>query len=87
MISARALTQYRGRRTERVPVSELRSRLLLAAALAVALGGCAIMPNVSATDFNMFKGSDLLHSDEYNYFYRRDQKYVRRCGSDRSRRT
>jgi hypothetical protein len=55
-------------------VSELRSRLLLSAALAVALGGCAIMPNVSATDFSMFKGSDPLHSDEYNYFYRRDQK-------------
>lgn len=48
--------------------------MLLPALCAVALGGCSALPDVSMTDFSLFKASDPLASDDYNYFYRRDQR-------------
>lgn len=53
---------------------ELNSRLLLPALLAVALGGCSTaITDISITDFNPLKKSDPLRSEDYNYFYKRDQ--------------
>jgi hypothetical protein len=52
---------------------ELKNRLLLPALLAAALGGCSALPDVSMSDFSLFKASDPLASDDYNYFYRRDK--------------
>jgi hypothetical protein len=52
------------------------SRLLLSAALlALALGGCASvtqLSDVKIADFNPLKGDDPLRASDYNYFYRRD---------------
>jgi hypothetical protein len=53
-------------------VSDLKPRLLLPTLLAAALGGCGALPSVSTSDFGLFKAGDVLHSDDYNYFYRRD---------------
>lgn len=50
-----------------------KSRLLLPALLAVALGGCSTaITDVSLGDLNPLKKSDPIRSDDYNYFYRRD---------------
>jgi hypothetical protein len=48
-------------------VRNLNSRLLLPALLAVALGGCS-----SISDFSLNKKGDVLASEDYNYFYRRE---------------
>ena len=53
-------------------MSELKNQLLLLVLLAVALGGCSTLPDVSLSDFNMLNRNDLLHTDDYNSFYRRD---------------
>lgn len=56
---------------------ELKSRLLLPALFAVALGGCSTnITDISLTDFNPLKKSDPLRADDYNYFYRRDQVHT-----------
>ncbi len=47
--------------------------LVLIAVLALPLGGCAGITDVSVADFNPLKGSDPLRSADYNYFYKRDQ--------------
>ena len=53
---------------------ESNSRLLmLVAALALPLGGCASMADISVADLNPLKGSDPLRSQDSNYFYKRDQ--------------
>jgi hypothetical protein len=55
-------------------VPELNSHLLLPALLAVALGGCSTaITDISIGDFNPLKKSDPLRSEDYNYFYKRDQ--------------
>lgn len=46
---------------------DLNSRLLLPALLAVVLGGCS-----SISDLSLSKKGDVLASDDYNYFYRRE---------------
>lgn len=52
---------------------QLNSRLLLAALLAVALGGCSTsITDISLSDLNPLKKSDPIRADDYNYFYRRD---------------
>ena len=51
-------------------------RLLLPVALALALGACSGVSNLSnfsVTDLNPLKGGDPLRSADYNYFYKRDQ--------------
>ncbi|TMJ04584.1 MAG: hypothetical protein E6G97_06425 [Alphaproteobacteria bacterium] len=49
--------------------------LLAPAALAAALGGCSMdLSGFSVAELNPLKGNDPLRSEEYNYFYRRDQK-------------
>ncbi len=53
-------------------MSESKNQLLLLVLLAVALGGCSTLPDVSLSDFNMLNKNDLLHTDDYNSFYRRD---------------
>jgi hypothetical protein len=54
-------------------VSELNSRLLLPALLALTLGGCtASITDVSLSDLNPLKKSDPIRSEDYNYFYHRD---------------
>jgi hypothetical protein len=57
----------------RVVPKLLTSRLLAPALLAFALGGCGTISDISVTDFNPLKKSDPLRSEDYNYFYRRDQ--------------
>ena len=53
---------------------ELNSRLLLPALFAVALGGCSTaITDISIGDFNPLKKNDPLRSEDYNYFYKRDQ--------------
>ena len=47
--------------------------LMLIAVLALPLGGCASMTDISVADLNPLKGSDPLRSADYNYFYKRDQ--------------
>ena len=47
--------------------------LVLIAVLALPLGGCASMTDISVADLNPLKGSDPLRSADYNYFYKRDQ--------------
>jgi hypothetical protein len=54
-----------------VPVPNFRA--LLPALLALSLGACSSISDISITDFNPLKGSDPLASADYNYFYRRDQ--------------
>jgi hypothetical protein len=50
---------------------------MVAAALAVALGGCSSdIGNLSIADFNPLKGSDPLRTSDYNYFYKRDTRGV-----------
>ena len=59
-----------------MPEMKAPRRLLLpiAVAFTVGLGGCsADLSSFSATDLNPFKGKDPLRSEDYNYFYRRDQ--------------
>jgi hypothetical protein len=48
----------------------MNSRLLLPALLAVALGGCSSISDVSLGDFNPLKKADPIRSEDYNYFYR-----------------
>jgi hypothetical protein len=68
------LTQYLGlvqRHANGVPfVPDLISRLLLPAMLAVALGGCSSISDVSLGDLNPLKKADPIRSEDYNYFYR-----------------
>jgi len=46
---------------------------MIAAALAVVLGGCSTdVGSLSIADFNPLKGSDPLRTADYNYFYKRD---------------
>jgi len=60
--------------TRSVFVPEPNTRLLvLIAVLALPLGGCAGMTDISVADLNPLKGSDPLRSADYNYFYKRDQ--------------
>jgi hypothetical protein len=60
--------------TEYVLVRDLNIRFLMPALLAVALGGCSSgLSEITLADFNPLKGNDPLRSDDYNYFYRRDQ--------------
>ena len=47
--------------------------LVLIAALALPLGGCASMTDISVADLNPLKGSDPLRNQDSNYFYKRDQ--------------
>ena len=47
--------------------------LVLIAVLALPLGGCASVTDISVADLNPLKGSDPLRSADYNYFYKRDQ--------------
>jgi len=55
-------------------VPEPNTRLLvLIAVLALPLGGCASVTDISVADLNPLKGSDPLRSADYNYFYKRDQ--------------
>jgi hypothetical protein len=54
----------------------LRRTPMIAAALAVALGGCA-SDSLSIADFNPLKGSDPLRTADYNYFYGRDTRGMR----------
>ena len=50
-------------------------RLFALAAFALALGGCSMdLSGFSIAELNPLKGNDPLRTDEYNYFYRRDQK-------------
>lgn len=60
------MNAVRGMNTRIVPI---------AAALAIALGGCAApdMSGFSVADLNPLKGNDPLASADYNYFYKRDQ--------------
>jgi len=51
-------------------VPEFNSRLLLPTLLAVALGGCSSISEVSLGDFNPLKKADPIRSEDYNYFYR-----------------
>lgn len=57
-----------------MPEMKTPRRLLLPALLAVALGGCSTaITDISISDFNPLKKSDPLRSEDYNYFYKRDQ--------------
>ena len=47
--------------------------LVLVAALALPLGGCASVTDFSVASLNPLKGSDPLRSADSNYFYKRDQ--------------
>ena len=50
-------------------------RLLALPAFAIALGGCSMdLSGFSVAELNPLKASDPLRTDEYNYFYKRDQK-------------
>ena len=50
-------------------------RLLALPALAIALGGCSMdLSGFSVAELNPLRGNDPLRTDEYNYFYKRDQK-------------
>ena len=51
---------------------ESTTRLLLIAALALALGGCGSLSDIGVADLNPLKGSDPLRSADSNYFYKRD---------------
>jgi len=51
-------------------VLELNSRLLLPAMLAVVLGGCSSISDISLSDMNPLKKADPIRSEDYNYFYR-----------------
>jgi hypothetical protein len=54
-------------------VPDLNFRLLVPAVFAVALGGCSTaISDISLSDFNPLKKADPIHSEDYNYFYRRD---------------
>jgi hypothetical protein len=48
---------------------------MIAAALAVALGGCA-SDSFSIANFNPLRGDDPLRTSDYNYFYKRDTRGV-----------
>ncbi|MEJ0077277.1 MAG: hypothetical protein WDO17_17930 [Alphaproteobacteria bacterium] len=49
---------------------DFNSRLLVPALLAVALGGCSSISDVSLGDLNPLKKADPIRADDYNYFYR-----------------
>jgi len=50
-------------------------RLLALPAFAIALGGCSMdLSGFSVAELNPLRGNDPLRTDEYNYFYKRDQK-------------